>query len=286
MRASDADRERVAAELNAHWVSGRLALDELDERLAAVMSARTAGTLTELMHDLPTVPGAVTRPQPEPDTRSWLPGRRPFTRRLFVPASLARAREIAADGISPALCTYGYELTAASAAGLVFERHRRFGWAAAAAVVLFPFGLLALLLASGCDQIAVLLDELGPDDTRITVRGVAPHRLREAFARLGCDQKQAGDPAPRMELCIVDRAAICALAPASPIRGRVASVCLGLVACVCVCDAGRLVIAAIIERGSIGPLASAAVLGTIALWPSRRLIRLRASPRPWRQQDE
>jgi hypothetical protein len=43
MRASDADRDRVAAALREHSVEGRITLDELNERLETTYSARTLG---------------------------------------------------------------------------------------------------------------------------------------------------------------------------------------------------------------------------------------------------
>jgi hypothetical protein len=54
MRASDADRERVAEVLRTAASEGRLQLDELDERLAAVYAARTYAELEPVTHDLPT----------------------------------------------------------------------------------------------------------------------------------------------------------------------------------------------------------------------------------------
>jgi hypothetical protein len=54
MRASDADRERVAEVLRTAAAEGRLELRELDERLAAVYAARTYADLEPVTHDLPT----------------------------------------------------------------------------------------------------------------------------------------------------------------------------------------------------------------------------------------
>jgi Domain of unknown function (DUF1707) len=54
LRASDADRERVAEVLRTAAAEGRLHLDELDERLAGVYAARTYAELEPLTHDLPT----------------------------------------------------------------------------------------------------------------------------------------------------------------------------------------------------------------------------------------
>ncbi|WP_233617813.1 DUF1707 SHOCT-like domain-containing protein [Actinomadura sp. WAC 06369] len=53
MRASDADRDRVAASLREHCAVGRITVDELHERLEDVYSARTLGRLDEITADLP-----------------------------------------------------------------------------------------------------------------------------------------------------------------------------------------------------------------------------------------
>jgi DUF1707 SHOCT-like domain/Cell wall-active antibiotics response LiaF, C-terminal len=53
MRASDADRERVANVLREAAGDGRLSMDELDERLDAVYAAKTYADLEPITHDLP-----------------------------------------------------------------------------------------------------------------------------------------------------------------------------------------------------------------------------------------
>ncbi|WP_067487197.1 DUF1707 SHOCT-like domain-containing protein [Actinomadura hibisca] len=53
IRASDADRDRVAGNLQEHCAQGRITVDELHERLDAVYQARTLGQLEEITHDLP-----------------------------------------------------------------------------------------------------------------------------------------------------------------------------------------------------------------------------------------
>lgn len=53
IRISDADREQVVARLRDHFAEGRLTQDELDERVAAALSAKTAGDLRRVMADLP-----------------------------------------------------------------------------------------------------------------------------------------------------------------------------------------------------------------------------------------
>lgn len=52
LRASDADRERVAQVLHKATSEGRLDIHELDERLAAVYAAKTYGELAPITADL------------------------------------------------------------------------------------------------------------------------------------------------------------------------------------------------------------------------------------------
>jgi hypothetical protein len=56
LRASDADRERVASELRDHYAEGRLDADELSGRLDAVYASRTTAELDGLKTDLPALP--------------------------------------------------------------------------------------------------------------------------------------------------------------------------------------------------------------------------------------
>lgn len=53
MRASDAERERVAEVLRDAVAEGRLDMEEFDQRLDAVYKARTHGELEPLVRDLP-----------------------------------------------------------------------------------------------------------------------------------------------------------------------------------------------------------------------------------------
>ncbi|GAA3266357.1 DUF1707 and DUF2154 domain-containing protein [Dactylosporangium vinaceum] len=76
MRASDADRERVAEVLRTAAAEGRLDLDEVDERLHAVYAARTYADLEPVLHDLPTAHAA---PVPGPGGVPARPGEVPAT---------------------------------------------------------------------------------------------------------------------------------------------------------------------------------------------------------------
>lgn len=57
IRASDADRERVAAVIREAAAEGRIGMDEVDERLTAVFTAKTYGELAEVTADLPATAG-------------------------------------------------------------------------------------------------------------------------------------------------------------------------------------------------------------------------------------
>ena len=57
LRASHADRDRVADLLRVAAGDGRLTADELDQRLERALTARTVGELAELSRDLPPASG-------------------------------------------------------------------------------------------------------------------------------------------------------------------------------------------------------------------------------------
>ncbi|MGW8884339.1 DUF1707 SHOCT-like domain-containing protein [Streptomyces sp. NPDC055749] len=61
MRASDAERDRVAERLREAVAEGRLEMDEFEQRLDAVYKARTHGELAPLVRDIP-APGSTVEP--------------------------------------------------------------------------------------------------------------------------------------------------------------------------------------------------------------------------------
>jgi hypothetical protein len=72
MRASDGDRERVAAALREHMVEGRIDVDEFNERLEQVYKSRTYGELARVTSDLPAtdlhaLPATPPKPKPRKD---------------------------------------------------------------------------------------------------------------------------------------------------------------------------------------------------------------------------
>jgi Domain of unknown function (DUF1707) len=62
LRVADADRERVAERLRRAAGEGRLAPEELEERLEAAFAARTQADLAPLVADLPGEPAPGPRP--------------------------------------------------------------------------------------------------------------------------------------------------------------------------------------------------------------------------------
>ncbi|ANZ37788.1 hypothetical protein BBK82_18690 [Lentzea guizhouensis] len=76
MRASDADRERIAQVLHKATAEGRLDIHELDERLAAVYAAKTYGELVPITADLVLsgMPQPAVGPQYQPATDNRVGG--------------------------------------------------------------------------------------------------------------------------------------------------------------------------------------------------------------------
>jgi hypothetical protein len=76
MRASDADREKVAGILREAYAEGRLSRVEHEERLDEAYQATTYGDLVTVMRDLPVPPGTLAIPTANNLTpRSSAPGR-------------------------------------------------------------------------------------------------------------------------------------------------------------------------------------------------------------------
>jgi hypothetical protein len=97
LRCSDHDRERVAETLRVAAGDGRLTLTELEDRLAAVYSARTYGELEPALADLP-APATSTTPDGSDERISAVlasevrGGRWDVPRRLEVFASLGSCK--------------------------------------------------------------------------------------------------------------------------------------------------------------------------------------------------
>jgi hypothetical protein len=185
LRASDAEREQVAEALRAHCSLGRLTVDELDERLTAAYAARTRNELAALMHDLPGSASAAAPPTP-PLRRGPLPlmpGLAPFSERVLVDRPVGETMAAALEEIAPWLHGFGYRLVRRSDTELEFSSRRHPVWTFVVAVLLFPFGLVALLHTAG-SELVLRVSESGSEATTITVYGAAPLPVRRTFARL------------------------------------------------------------------------------------------------------
>ena len=96
IRASDADRDRVAALLREHHAAGRLTVEEFNERMDAALNAKTLAELDELLDDLPVIDlyrlphESMRRPSDLPHTSIMPrdPGH-PADRTRFPPGTLA-----------------------------------------------------------------------------------------------------------------------------------------------------------------------------------------------------
>jgi len=91
IRVSDADRDRVTAQLRDHFAAGRITPGELDERLSAALNAKTFGDLRRIMADLPgPVPAPLGAAPPLlRATPAWAVRRRPAFPPLILLALLA-----------------------------------------------------------------------------------------------------------------------------------------------------------------------------------------------------
>ena len=77
MRASDADRDAVLADLSEHFQAGRLTAEELEERTGQTLAARTWGELEVPLADLPATRPAFQAPSvPSSGARPWPPSGR------------------------------------------------------------------------------------------------------------------------------------------------------------------------------------------------------------------
>jgi hypothetical protein len=127
LRASDADRERVAKFLREQHSVGRLNHDELEERVDRAYRAVTMGDLDRLIADLP-------HPSRRPAPRA-MPVRRRSGARALVPVGLAALLAFSAPTVAMVLFAVVAALGVAAIA-VVF----------ALGVALGPFLVVAVLL--------------------------------------------------------------------------------------------------------------------------------------------
>ena len=179
-RASDEDRDRVAASLRADLLAGRLTVEEYEERLSRAYRAATQAELEALAADLP----RERPPVPEPRRRRPLVGNRPFSVRIVSPDPPAVVITEAMRTIGPHLLRSGYSMNRAADNQLVFTRRRRPAWTIVVAVLVFPFGLFALMHKPRESQVFVNALSVGERRTLVDVMGVAPAGVRRALLEL------------------------------------------------------------------------------------------------------
>jgi uncharacterized protein DUF1707 len=75
LRISDADRDRAISELSEHYQAGRLTTEELEDRTAQALQARTAAELAALFTDLPRQYPPVTTAAAPPPAAPYSPAR-------------------------------------------------------------------------------------------------------------------------------------------------------------------------------------------------------------------
>lgn len=182
MRASDADREAAADALRAHHAIGRIDDEELEERVAAALAARTLSQLAALSEDLPTLARPATVVPADIPVGGY--GLRTFHQRHDLRCDRTTGWRELVDHIVPRMAASGYTIVDRHEPELiVFARDERPWWVPLSCIFLFPFGLFALTVRN-TERIVVSLDARGADRTSLAVSGTARRAVRKAFAGL------------------------------------------------------------------------------------------------------
>jgi hypothetical protein len=173
VRVSDADREVAVEVLREHYFAGRLDVDEFTERVEQAYAARSAAELDDVTRELPEeARAAPARRKP------WLfPGNESFAVRIHVPKPPEQAiDEIVGDIFMP-LAGTGYKPREEDSTRRVFARTHRPPWTILVAVLLFPFGLIALMYRE-VSQVVVNAASAEHGLTAVEVYGTAPLAVR------------------------------------------------------------------------------------------------------------
>jgi hypothetical protein len=104
---------------------------------------------------------------------------RDFTRELTTPKAHSTVLAECLEEWNGPLGDYGYKLVTQSEVGLTYNRTYRPWPVWVVCVLLFPLGLLALLVRSEAPITATITPE--DEETRVFVSGRAPKGLRRAF---------------------------------------------------------------------------------------------------------
>jgi Domain of unknown function (DUF1707) len=169
VRASNAERERVAELLADHWREGRLDLETFDARTARAYSAETVQDLEALVADLPG-PFPIAPPPPPRRRRRrrrlWrLPGLLPFEEEVVLRGAREHTYDEAMRQIAPKLSHAGYGLVHTERPDMLrFSHQTHFLDVEKAITITFH-------------------DEPG-GGTRVIAFGEAPRSVRMAFATM------------------------------------------------------------------------------------------------------
>ena len=176
LRASDADRLAAEEHLRANHLEGRLTVEEFEERVAKAQKAVTIGDLAALQADLP-APAAPAR------RSAGLVAGEGYQERLELAVPAERAQAYAVGEAIPAMARSGYSLELRGERHVSYVQRRRPGWTIAVAIILFPVGLVALLVRDTV-RVTIEIEPAGERRCVVLIRGVAPLPVRQGFAKL------------------------------------------------------------------------------------------------------
>ena len=173
MRVSGVDREVAVETLREHYVAGRLGVDEFTDRVERAYAARSAVELDDVTRELPTERRAAPARR-----KPWLlPGNESFAVRIHVPKPPEQAiGDIVGDIFMP-LAGTGSKPREEDSTRRVFARTHHPPWTFLAAVLLFPFGLFALMYRED-SQVVVSVASAEHGLTAVDVYGTAPLAVR------------------------------------------------------------------------------------------------------------
>jgi uncharacterized protein DUF1707 len=176
VRVSDADREAAVEALREHFFAGRLDVEEFTERIEEAYAARTVGELDEVERGLPA--SAYVAP---PRRKPWLlPGNQSFAVRIHSRKPPAEAIEDVLRDVFTRLTGVGYHLREEEPTKRVFTRSQHPTWTIVVAVLLFPFGLFALMYRER-SQVVLSATPVESGLTVVEVYGTAPLPVRRAI---------------------------------------------------------------------------------------------------------
>ena len=176
LRVSDAEREAAVEALREHFFAGRLDVEEFTERVEQAYAARTVRELEIVERELP----AAGRVAPALRKPWLLPGNTSFAVRIHTRRPPAAAVDDVLGDVFTRLAAFGYEPRHDEPAKRVFVRSERPTWTIVVAVLLFPFGLLALTYRER-SQVVVSAAPTQHGLTAVDIYGTAPLTVRRAI---------------------------------------------------------------------------------------------------------